>query len=403
MRSMCQRRFPLGLIIAIIFGGTSVAMFLGWIFRTTTYDYMQHDSDAAYFFETATTGNSDFKLDLSLVEEENSLPIMLYSSVYRVISHLGGQPDPFWGIVFNAMLVAFSQLVVITFANRIFGFSSKRLVFFALLLASNGVLMMFAGIHMRDSFLLLTTTISIVLFRPRADSLVGSRVWRFVSLVSLMFIAFLCRKEGFLVPLMVYIIALGMKLSRRGRLFKVLFVGVALGFTVAAVGSDLFNLAIDNYTAYKLLSQAESKDSSLAYYLLYELPFPFSTIASAVLLLFIKIPFWRGMFYDSYSFFISLAAIQMLFITPAIIPIVWRSIFHNVSSDVRYLVLVLLGLLFMVAITSSQVRHFAICYPFLLLLYKYRQEVIGERGSYKLAQYFIFSVAVFISIVVEFR
>lgn len=403
MRSMYHRRIPLGLIVAIIFGGTSVAMFLGWIFRTTSYDYMQHDSDAAYFFETANTGNSDFKLDVSLVEEENSLPIMLYSSVYRVISHLGGQPDPFWGIVLNALLVVSSHLIVIIFAHRIFGFSSKRLVFFALLLASNGVLMMFAGIHMRDAFLLVTTTISIVLFRPRAASIVGSRVWRFVALISLMFIAFLCRKEGFIVPLMVYLIACSMKLYRRGRLLKFLFVGVALGFTVAAVGSGLFDLAIDNYNAYKLLSQAESKDSSLAYYLLYELPFPVSTIASAVLLLFIKIPFWRGMFFDSYSFFISLAAIQMLFITPAIIPIVWRSIFHNVSSDVRYLVFVLLGLLFMVAITSNQVRHFAICYPFLILLYKYRQEIIGARGPYVLAQYFIFGVAVFISIVVEFR
>jgi hypothetical protein len=399
---MHHRRIPLGLIIAIIFGGTSVGIFIAWIFRTTSNDYMQHDSDAAYFFETATTGNSEFKLDVSLVEEENSLPIMLWSSIYRVISHLG-QPDPFGGIVLNALLVVCSQLIVIVFARRIFYFSSKQLVFFALLLASNGLLMMFAGIHIRDAFLLVTTTISIVLFRPRADSIVVSRVWRFVALISLMFIAFLCRKEGFIVPLMVYLIALSMKLTGRGSLWKILFVGLALVFTVAVVGSGVIDLAIDNYTAYKLLSQAESKDSSLAYYLLYELPFPVSTIASAVLLLFIKIPFWRGMFFDSYSFFISLAAIQMLFIIPAIIPIVWRSIFHNVGSDVLYLVLVLLGLLFIVAITSNQVRHFAIGYPFLILLYQYRQQVLGTRGLYVLAQYFIFSVAVFVTIVVEFR
>jgi hypothetical protein len=264
--------------------------------------------------------------------------------------------------------------------------------------------MMFAGIHMRDAFLLMTTTISIILFRPQAEPTLGVALIHFVALIVLMCIAFLCRREGFVVPMVVYLVALGMRIMERDRiLLKALAAVAVIGGAVVAVASGLLDLAIDNYTAYQLLSQEESSDSSLAYYFLYKLPFPLSTISSAVLLLFIKLPFWRGMLFDSYNFFMSIAALQMLFIAPAIIAIFFRSFFHKVGSDVRYLVLVLLSLLLMVAITSNQVRHFAIGYPFLILLYHYRQQIIGTRGPYVWAQRVILCMAVLASIGVEFR
>jgi hypothetical protein len=184
---------------------------------------------------------------------------------------------------------------------------------------------------------------------------------------------------------------------------RILLVGAVVGVATAVAVSGVLDLAVDNYNAYKLLSQEESKETSLAYFLLYDLPFPISAFASAALVLFIKIPFWRGMLFDSYNFFTSMAALQMLFIAPAFIGIAVRSLLYKVGSDVRYLVLVLLLLLFMTAMTSSQVRHFAIGYPFLILLYHMRRKIIGTEGLYVWAQHFIFGVVVVLSIAVEFR
>ncbi len=403
MKQPLHRHISFGLTIAVLFSGTLVSMLIGWVFRATSYDYMQHDSDAAYFFDAASAGHFDFKLDASVIEEENWLPLTLWSGIYGTISQLGVSPGPFWGILLNAFLVFISHVITVSFARRTFGLTNLQSLGLALLLALNGVMMLFAGIHMRDAFLLITTTASIVLLRPGGGSTPGNHVWQLAALIALMYIAFLCRTEGFTVPLMIYILALGVKLRRCGRIQKVLFAGAALGGAVAAVASGFLDLAVHNYSAYQLLAQTESKESSLAYYLLYELPFPISTGASTVLLLFIKIPFWRGMFFDSYSFFMSIAAVQMLFIAPAIIVIIFRSLFHEVGSDVYYLVLVQLGLLLMVAVTSNQVRHFAIGYPFLILLYHLRRQIVGTRGPYIWAQRLILSIAVLLSVAVEFR
>ena len=81
-----RRCISLGFIIVLLFCGASAAILLGWIFRAASYDYMQHDSDAAYFFEKASSGHLDFKLDSSVLTQENTLPIVLWSSIYRLIS-----------------------------------------------------------------------------------------------------------------------------------------------------------------------------------------------------------------------------------------------------------------------------------------------------------------------------
>jgi hypothetical protein len=405
MKRPCRRRISLVPIVVQLLFGATIAILVGWFFRTTSYDFMQQDSDAAYFFELASAGDFDFKLDASVFVEENTLPLSLYSSVYRMMSQLGIHADPLWGIMLNALLVVSSQLIAVVFAHRVFGCTNRQLAGLAALLALNGLLMLFAGIHMRDAFLLFTTTTSIFLFRPLVESTLGSKLWRFAALILLMGISFLCRREGFVVPLIVYVVALGVKQMGGGasRAKVLVIVVAALGGTAVAIAAGLLDMAIDNYAAYRLLSQVESSDSSLAYLLLYDLPFPISTIASATFLLFIKFPFWRGMLLDAYGFFMSIASVQMLFIAPAFIAIVFRAFLRKVGGDVYYLVLVLLCLLFMTAVTSSQVRHFAIGYPFLILLYHVRQQVIGTRGQYVRIQHFIFGVAGLLSITVGFR
>lgn len=407
--AIANRRFagpPYYKVLAQLILGAIVAITIGYAFRVTIYDNMQQDSDAAYFFATASTGDYEFSLDESLLVTENQLPIVAYGAIYSFLSNLGIDADPFWGIVLNAMLVVTSQMIAVHYARHRFGFSHSLLVKLALLISFNGLMMMFAGIHMRDAFLLCTATISVVVFHPQPDrSSWGQALRRFAWLLVLMAASFVCRKEGFAVPLLFYLISIIAPLD-----FGALSVRVKLLLVVAAFAGfilwlDVADLITNNYNAYKLLSQDESARSSLAYALLYDLPFPFSTLAAGVLLLFIKIPFWRDGLYDSYSFYMSIAALQMLFIAPAFIALLGYVLLNKVDFRYRYLMLILVSMLFVTAITSNQVRHFAIVYPILMIVYLSRREIIPpkKRAVYKNVVYAMGGVVVLLSLAVGAR
>lgn len=386
--------------------GALIAMAIGYLFRSNIDDFMQQDSDAAYFFETASSGAYDFSLDASILTNENSLPLIAYGAIYNFFGDLGIRPDPALGILFNALLVVASQLVILAYARQRFGFDAKDSAKLALLMSFNGVLMMFAGIHMRDAFLLLTATLSVLAFHPRAGvTKATTTAHRFLTLLILMTLSFLCRKEGFAVPLLVYLISslLPFDFQRQATRIKMLIL-LVLGLYVLA-GTDVIDLVLDNYEAYKLLSQGESASGSLAYFLLYELPLPISILAGNILLLFIKIPFWRGMFFDSYSFYMSMAAVQMIFVAPTLLAVAVYAVYHKLKLDYLYLLLLVLSLLFLTAITSNQVRHFSIIYPALFILHVSRRRLITGAQQHR---YFGFtrglSITIFsLSVLIELR
>jgi hypothetical protein len=407
--AIANRRFdrpPYFKVLTQLILGAIVAVTIGYVFRVTIYDSMQQDSDAAYFFNLASSGDYDFPLDESLLVTENQLPIAAYGAVYNSLSNLGIDADPFWGILLNALLVVTSQMIAVHYARHRFGFSHTMLVKLSLLIAFNGLMMMFAGIHMRDAFLLCTATISVAVFHPQPGrGSWGRRLRRFIWLLVLMAVSFLCRKEGFAVPLLVYLISILAPLDFSARSVQVKLLMVAAVLSAFVLRFDVIGLITDNYAAYKLLSQDESASSSLAYSLLYDLPFPFSTLAAGILLLFIKIPFWRAGLYDSYSFYMSIAALQMLFIAPAFIGLLGYALLHKVDSRYRYLMLVLVSMLFVTAITSNQARHFAIVYPMLMIIYLSRREIIPaqRRASYRNVAYAMGGIVVLLSLAIVAR
>jgi hypothetical protein len=364
----------------LLLAGVALAIAIGWIFRAQPYDYMQHDSDAAVFFETASTGDFDFPLDATLLFTENQIPIAAYAAIYDLMAEFGLPPDPLGGILLNALLVVAAQALALRYARRRFGFDDARLLMLAALMASNGVLMMFAGIHMRDAFLLFTAMVSVVVFHPRPG---GARFTRSAStllwLVGLMAVSFLCRKEGFAVPLIVYGVSIVSVMDFRRLSVQVRLLAAAALFLGVAVAMDVFDLVADNYAAYKLLTQDESAASSIAYYFLYELPFPLSTLAGMLLLLFVKVPFWRSGLYDSYSFYVTLAALQMLLVAPVFIGLAVHALRHRIEFRHRYLMLIVTAMLLVTALTSNQVRHVAIVYPVLLIACLSWREIVPAR------------------------
>jgi len=381
-------------------------MTIGYVFRTTIWDYMQHGSDAAYFFETASTGDYDFSFDESLLFTENQLPLMLYGEVYALMSSLGLDANPFGGILVNAALVVAALALALHYARTRFGFGPYRQLKLAGLLSFNGLIMMFAGIHMRDAFLFFTATVAMVAFHPSpARTSLPRHAARFGLLVVLAVLSFLSRKEGFAVPVLIYLLAIASKLDFRRTGVRFAMLACAAVIATVAVWLNVIQLVTENAEAYKLLSQEESSSSSLAYFLLYDLPVPLSTFAGMALLLFIKVPFWRGALYDSYSFYISLAAFQMLFIAPTVIGLCWYAMTKRLELRLHYLFLILVAMVFIVTITSNQVRHLAVVYPAMMIVYLCRDEIVPRARQRGFRQFSLFATTLVIlaSLAIELR
>jgi hypothetical protein len=373
-----QRLAPLFPILL----GIAVALTIGYLFRTTIWDFMQHESDAAYFFETASTGDYDFSFDETLLYTENQLPLILYGKVYELMATLGMQANPIGGILVNALLVLATLWLALHYARTRFGFEPKRQMQLAALLSFNGLIMMYAGIHMRDAFPLLAATASVVAFHPSPQRISLPRhVARFGMLVVLAVVSFLSRTEGIAVPVLIYLSSIAVMLDYRRTSIRIVMVVLLLLAITLVIQFDLISVVVEQYQAYKLLSQAESGNSSLGHFLLYELPEPISTLAGNVLLLFVKIPFWRGALYDSYTFFMTLSALQMLIIAPAFLGVVWFALTRRLESRFRYLILILIAMLLITNLTSKQVRHFSILYPMLMIIYLSRREIVPQPSQ----------------------
>jgi hypothetical protein len=399
-------RFAHAIALIQLLVGAAIAVLIGYAYRSTGHDFMQYESDAAYFYDAASGQTPEYRFDESLLLNENTLPILVWSRIYLLVDSLGGTPDPIWGILVNAALVLVAQFMTIICAQRQFGFGGREIIGLGFMLASNGLLMMFAGIHMRDSFLLLTTVMSVIAFYPLHKGSAAACEWvKLACLAVLMIIAFLCRTEGIVVPFMIYLASTWVRHGARSPWLRVSMVLTAAGIVLLLVWLDSFSLIVRNYQGYRALAQEESGDSSLAYSLLYNLPFPLSTVASSALLLFVKIPFWRGALADSYALYVSMAAIQMLFVAPTFIALSCYMLFNKADDGTRYLVLTVIALVLMTALTSAQVRHVAVMYPFLLLLYTMRNRImIGPgRAYYLVSRYALGGAVLLLGLLVELR
>lgn len=361
-----------------------VSILIGAYFRSAGYDRMQTDSDAAYFFDITS---SFFMLHVD-PGNENIGPIYLWATLYRVLNQIGIKPDPLWGILINAAMVVAALHIFFRYACRLYALTATETKWLALLLGSNGVLMMSAGLHLRDSFLILLTTLTVVLYgRPLNQWPIHFPASRLLAVAVLAYLSYLCRVEGFIVPILVAMVAtyaFGMRqLDAKFRLVGLVFGGGALLFAYTQI-PDLretyFTYVERNFESYRGLTENESDASSISVYLLYQLPPYLSVVFSSIQMLFIKVPAWREIGRGSYDLYMSLAAIQMLVVAPLAMSTMLASIYRKYSNGVSFHVLATLVLLLVVSLTSIQVRHFAVVYPSLMLLaVLWRRETKGKN------------------------
>lgn len=340
---------------------------IGWLFRLDGSDFMQFESDAGVFFESASSGLLDVEPNiLYFLTHENLLPMAIWNFIYSSLKLISINPDPIYGIIANTCTMVLSNFLIVRYSRNVLGTSGRQSLLQANLLGGFGVFLMFGGIHLRDCFAVLLMTVSAIFFnRGIVDKQGLSK--RLMMLLVLMVVGFLTRTE------MVVIALLGFTsqifLNAKKSFFDAFQFIFPLLLAIIMYGA-IFNIVSEQYQAYMALSKAESGSSSLAYSALYEAPLLISTILSAFLVLFIKFPFFAGIFSDSYAFFLSIGAFQMIFFIPYFFYKVVQVIASTGELRDRYLhfVLIIFGLLLAVSLTSMQARHFFVAYPLMVLV-----------------------------------
>ena len=354
--------------IIVLIAGIVFSNIVSAISRSDGDDYIQFDSDAAYFFETASDTGVSLRGPEAILLIEHLVPLAVWRTAYKLSLKLGISANREIGILVNGIVVLISLISVLWFAKSTFSVDQPTLNLIAVSLSVAGMHWLFAGLHLRDAFvqnffILSTIAASQFTYRRKWTASLAATV----ALIVLSALLFFTRTEGAFFPP----VALCVALSVRQR--SVIKIGLLLATGALAVlaigGSRLLDLVLTNYEAYRELTLIED-GGGIGATLLYDLPIPISTVFATLQILFVKIPIWRGMFVDAYSFFVSVSAMQMLvWAPPFLLYTISRSISGLETRESRLFILRIIWInLVLTAATSIQVRHFAALWPFVIIL-----------------------------------
>ncbi len=324
--------------------------------------------DALNFYEVS----SNVMVSLTLVDLqamfENALPILLWGFVYDFFDALGFPREQYIGILFNVLVVAITGVIALKMTRQVYGFDFYRFKRLTLLFSACGLFWVFAGIHLRDSMVLLAVTAltySWLYFLSKPD--LGVRLLQLIgfSLLASLFFGFL-RTEFMFVPIALVIagvaaLMVGLKKGRRIVAYLVVLVGLAVSaWLVVYFGEDIQLMLVSGNENYNKMSLIESADESLAMALIVTQPVPIRLFLGSIYLFVFPIPFWSGFQLESaYQLFKSFNVVFFYFVIPLLVMTVLQLVKDKTqhSSMLVFLLFVSLGVTVVIAGSSLETRH----------------------------------------------
>lgn len=361
---------------------------VGWVVAGVAAIYANHFhdagqlySDAGGFFEMAASQQVG---DLSLIElqlmHEGALAIVLWAAVYDLFATLGFPRERYVGIIVNVTAVALTAVVTLKMARLVFGDDPYRFRRLTLLFSACGLFWLFAGIHIRDSIVLLAVTVlgyAWLQFLSKPNFGVPLLRITGASLLAGSYLGFL-RGDFVFVPLAMAMAAIAALLLGRGnRRFRRIAYGMAaVGLAVISImllsfGDIIFYILSRGSEGYGELAAEEHGAGSLGMSLIINQALPIRIILGSGYLYLFPIPFWSGFQLDSaYALFKSFNVIFFYFIIPLLLMAIWQLWKRNESRSVFLLFWLFLSLGFTMAIagTSVETRHFGVFLPYVFLL-----------------------------------
>ncbi len=358
-----------------------VAAGVAAIYANYFYDAGQLYSDAGGFFEMATSQQAG---DLSLVElqliHEGALAIVIWAAVYDLFATLGFPSERYVGIIVNVTAVALTAVVTLKMARLVYGDDPYRFSRLTLLFPACGLFWLFAGIHIRDSMVLLAVTVLVYSWLQFLSTPnLGVPLLKIIgaNILAGVYLGFL-RGDFVFVPIAMSMAAIAAlllgKVNRRHRLIA--YGMVAVGLVVVCLmllsfGDSIFYILSRGNEGYAQLAGEEHGSDSLGMSLIINQVLPIRILLGSGYLYIFPIPFWSGFQLDSaYALFKSFNVIFFYLLIPLLLMATWQLWKRNESRSISLLFLFFLSVGFTMAVagTSIETRHFGIFLPSVFLL-----------------------------------
>lgn len=359
----------------------------------------QNESDAQTLFELASMPTLMDSEELLLVTDTGGA-IKTFWLLYKLI-HLLSLPTPAGiGVTLNAVLVGGGSALAMVGASRVFGSHAPAHVVARWMFATSGVAFLFAGLHLRDSFLyLLNSALLLVLLRADPRRFVTSVIPAGLLGAALVFAMTWYRAEssfiwvGFCAALLIEV---AFASGRGVRILMLTVVGVAGGASVAFLlgsGAELIALTRSSYR------EAQSETGGLAAHLIVNVPAVVRVVVGPVYMILGHIPFFVSVLMDEwYHWFVGIQAAQALVVLPAFCWTVagFMGLVDPTPPEILRRVLVFyLFMALVVSLSTVSVRHLGQFLPCLYLLAAFG--VVVSSSMYRLATGL--AIAVFLPVV----
>lgn len=342
-------------------------------------DPFQLGSDAWSFYELSSQAGPARSLQDLQTITEGAGAVVLWTWIYDVAALLGFPRDPYVGISANIVLVAASALVTTRAARRLYGDDEYRLARLAFFFTISGNMYLFAGLHIRDSSILLVIAILGYFWLAYLAQLEHRRAFMAIAATLIaMPVLEVLRREFFYVPLLMGLIAIVCLNFSRGRgdhrfitLVSILFGAALAVVAVVAFGDQILALFQTGQEGYTDLSLAEARSGSLGTALIVEQTTLIRIALGVPYLYYFPIPVWAGLFdTTAILLFKSLNALSSYYIlafvyTGAIMVVASRPLR---SPAFLFAIAVPTAFSASIALTSLESRHIGVFLPLFFLV-----------------------------------
>lgn len=356
--------FNLAFIVSFLVAGFAA------IYANIFSDQVQLYGDAGRFFDYATGREGGRTLAELREVHEGALAIAFWTEIYNLFAALGFERGRYVGVSVNIVSVAMSVAFGTRVVTLVYGHDATKLRLFRLLTASCGLLWMFSAIHLRDAVVLLLVSVLVLLWirvlclPGLVVNLVGLVVASFMGSVLLGFL----RTEFAFVPLAMALCAAVALLAgqardgpRSGLYFLTVVGGLCVVGLVLLYGDQIIYRLVQGNESYLGMSGDQHGAGSLGMTLIVKQPLPVRLVLGSLYLIVFPVPVWSGFeVISAIHAFRSFSAIFFYFI----IPLVWISLVEIIQDssrrtpEVLFLVFLSCGMMFAIAATSLEPRHF---------------------------------------------
>lgn len=358
------------LMYAICWLWAAVAAFYANYFN----DVMQSSSDAGRFFFYASSNAFDgYSVAEIAIFTEGAGAVIIWRYVYKMLIAWGVDNAAYIGITFNTLLTSLTLIIGFKTLRHMLGDDWHRKAILVLQFTACGILWLFATLHVRDVFPLISISLLVWLWVRFLENLHISRLFLLIIGTILGFpVLALLRAEFYFVPVALLLagfvaIVFGRREGIKKR--KLIILLSALFILPAAIGvftvmfSDMLMTVVAGNQAYSQFALGQSEGGSLGNRLIVSQPLPIRAIVGAIYLLIFPIPVWSGFFEGTaYHMLKSFHAIFMYFVTPLFILGLWQVARRPMlrTPQVLFISIVALGFLIVVAVSSLETRHLGV-------------------------------------------